>query len=223
MDFPDVKENIINNGEVVFHKIFGKGTIISYDKSRDSYLVNFEGKGKRNVLSGFLKRTFGLPSPGPNKKFGKKRINIIQQKLQLLNNVNQTSIELHMGDYVMDKAHGYGRVVELRENSCLVHFFESNQAEEVEKAKGLKFIISSEVDVFYRTSRREPSYFYLKEIKENNDSAYFCGVYSHLGVFCEESLYTVEIQKMSKCTEEEFKEHCPEWEQFCEYRSSKDN
>ena len=214
----EVQENLINKGEVVFHKKFGKGTIISYDKSRDSYLVNFEGKGNRNVMSGFLKRTFGLPSPGPYKNLGKKGINKIKLKLELLNNGRQTKTELNIGDYVKNKANRYGIVKEFRENSCLVHIFESNSTEEVERTEELKFIISSEVDLFYRTSRREHSYFYLKEIKEYNNSVYFCGVYSHLGVFCEESLYSVEIQKMSKCTEDEFKEHCPDWEQFCEYR-----
>lgn len=221
----DDKSEIFQEGEVVNHEKLGKGIIISYDRNRDSYLVSFEDKGNRNIMSGFLKKETGfsnttLTSISNEVNISTKRQ--IHQRYPSVSNSYQSIIKLNVGDFVRHRVSGYGRIIDVKENSWLVHFFNTDDDIEIEKSQVLKFIISSEIDSFYKSNRRRDSYFYIKEIVERNDSAYFCGVYSHLGGYCDNSLFSIDIGKMVKCTEEEFREHCSDWEVFKKYRESED-
>lgn len=220
-DFVPIPQNKFNIGEEAVHNKLGKGKILSYDKQRDSYLVNFEGKGNRNIMSGFLNKVLDSSSSNPvnNKKNGVqlRRKNILHH-MSFVNKSYQSTRELQTGDYVKHRTNGYGRIVEVNEDFWLVHFLDSDNDIEIDKSQVLKFIISSEVGAFYKSNRKQLSYFYIKEIKERDGAAYFCGVYNHLGIFVEDSVYTMDIQRMTQCSEEEFKEHCSDWDEFTLYR-----
>jgi DNA helicase-2/ATP-dependent DNA helicase PcrA len=167
----DDRSEIFQEGEVVNHGKLGKGVIISYDKNRDSYLVNFEDKGNRNIMSGFLKKETGfsnttLTSISNEVNISTKRQ--IYQRYPSVSNSHQSIIKLNVGDFVRHRVSGYGRIIDVKENSWLVHFFNTDDDIEIEKSQVLKFIISSEIDSFYKSNRRLDSYFYIKEIVERN-------------------------------------------------------
>lgn len=221
----DDRSEIFQEGEIVNHEKLGKGIIISYDKNRDSYLVSFEDKGNRNIMSGFLKKETDisittLTGTSNDVKLSTRRQ--IHQRYPSVSNSHQPIIKFNVGDYVRHRVNGYGRVTEIKENSWIVHFFNSNEDIEIEKSQVLMFIISSEIDSFYKSNKRQDDYFYVKRIEERNDTAYFCGVNSSLGIYIDNSLFSINMEKMIKCTEEEFKEHCTDWEVFTNYRVSED-
>lgn len=221
----DDRSEFYQEGDVVNHPKLGEGIVINYNKERNSYLVNFGDKGNRNIMSGFLKKetdfsTTTLKGISNDVTLSTRRQ--IHQRFSSLSNTHQTIVKFNVGDYVRHRVNGYGRVTEINHNFWIVHFFNSNEDLEIEKSQVLMFVISSDIDTFYKSTRRRESFFYIKTIEERNDTAYFCGVYSHLGCFVENSLYSMGLGRYVKCAEEEFKEHCPDWEKFCEYRKSKD-
>lgn len=210
-------------GEIVVHNKLGKGKILSYDTLRNSYLVEFEDKGNRNIVSGFINRLVDASTFKPNET----KNNDVQQRRRdiwphksFFHEDTQPIKEFHIGDYIKHRTNGYGRIVEVNEKSWLIHFLDSNNDVVIDKSQALKFIALSEVDVFYKSNRKQPSsYFYVKEIKERDGATFFCGVYNDLSIFAEDSIYTMNIQRMTQCTEEEFKEHCSDWDEFSLYRN----
>ena len=216
------KSEIFKEGEIVNHEKLGEGKIISYDKDRNSYLVNFEAKGNRNIMPSFLKKEDDSSIQTSTVKFN----NLTGKNLHLQHPSASAgykpNIKLSVSDYVKHRVYGFGRVIKIKESSWIVHFFNSMENIEVEMSHVLKFIISSEVDSFYKSNRKQKDYFYVKRIEERNDTAYFCGVNNNLGIHVENSLFSIYIGKMVRCTEEEFKEYCADWEVFIKYRESED-
>ena len=226
-EFVDGETTDLNNqldifceGEVVIHSKFGRGSIISCDSSRESYMVNFSNIGIRNVMPGYIQKIQTSNNSLPKSKLDRiKEKRLLSRTWFIINNTNRI---LKVGDYVKHRLYDYGKVIAINDKYWKVFFFDEENTLLIDNNQKLDFIVSSETDVFYK-SLNNGSYFYVKNIIECDGTANFSGVYSTLGIFCENTLYSMEINRMLKCTELEFKEHCSDWEQFCEYRSSKDN
>lgn len=160
-------------GDLVEHKIFGRGTITGKKKDGTSFEVSFE-KGKRFLRPEFLQKCSGTDNA-------------------------QT---LCIGDVVSMSKTGYGLILSETERSWRIRFFHSGE-QTVDKNVALNFVIHPQKDTCYRSERNDGSFFHVLSFTVLPNGIEFVGKRPGLDLLQTLTLTDMLLEHFVPCSREE--------------------